>query len=65
MDKYDELYEYRGDRNITPLPDVVVPAMAYVPFQQSGKQFSLDTAIEKGTLFPVLYKPFACTGEGR
>ena len=37
--------------------------MAYVPYQQSGKQYSVETAIEKGTLFPVLNKPFCCTGE--
>ena len=63
MEKYDELYEYSSERNIAPLPDVVVPAMAYVPYQQSGKQYSVETAIEKGTLFPVLNKPFCCTGE--
>lgn len=62
MDKYDEIYEYTGDKNIPPLPDPVVPAMAYVPYQQTGKQYCVDVGFEKGTLFPVLNKPFKCAG---
>ena len=52
-----------AEESRTPLPDVTVPAMAYVPYQQPGKQYSTDQAIEKGTLFPVLNKPFLC-GKG-
>lgn len=47
----------------SPLPETVVPAMAYVPYQQPGKQYSTEQAIEKGTLFPVLNKPFKCGRE--
>ena len=67
MDTFDELLTLAGlgDDTRTPLPDVVVPAMAYVPYQQPGKQYSTDQAIEKGTLFPVLNKPFLCGKEGK
>lgn len=67
MDNFDELLTLAGlgDDTRTPLPDVVVPAMAYVPYQQPGKQYSTDQAIEKGTLFPVLNKPFLCGKEGK
>lgn len=33
-------------------------AMAYVPYQQSEEIFDLSEAMEKGTVFPGLYKPF-------
>lgn len=43
----------------TPLPADPVPAMAYVPFQQwSANLHSADRALDAGTLFPVLDKPF-------
>lgn len=46
------------------LPGEPVPAMAYVPFQQwSGSLHSAERALEAGTLFPVLDKPF-CRGKG-
>lgn len=65
MDTLEELMELAGlgEATTTPLPDVVVPAMAYVPYQQPGKQYSTDQAIENGTLFPVLNKPFLCGKE--
>ena len=67
MDKIDELMELAGlsADTRTPLPDVVVPAMAYVPYQQPGKVYSVEQAIEKGTLFPVLNKPFLCGREAK
>lgn len=41
------------------LPTDPVPAMAYVPFQQwSSSLLSAERALEAGTLFPVLNKPF-------
>ncbi len=44
-----------------PLPVDPVPAMAYVPFQQwSSSLHSPEKALESGTLFPVLDKPFLC-----
>ncbi|MDD7389837.1 MAG: spore coat protein CotJB [Lachnospiraceae bacterium] len=33
-------------------------AMAYVPYQQFGEIFDFSEAMEKGTVFPGLYKPF-------
>lgn len=33
-------------------------AMAYVPMQSFGKVYDLSTSIQKGTIFPDLYKPF-------
>ncbi len=62
IEKKDEFSGMFSDI-ITPLPENVVPAMAYVPYQQSGKQYSTDVAIQKGTLFPVLNKPFLCGRE--
>ena len=45
-----------------PLPEDPVPAMAYVPFQQWDSDLHpAEEALDAGTLFPVLEKPF----EGR
>lgn len=45
------------------LPIDTVPAMAYVPFQQwNDRMSSPETALEQGTLFPVLHKPFKGRG---
>lgn len=47
-----------------PLPADPVPAMAYVPYQQwSANLHSPERALESGTLFPVLDRPF-CAGRG-
>lgn len=32
-------------------------AMAYVPWQRLGKTYPLEEALNRGTLFPELYKP--------
>lgn len=37
-------------------------AMAYVAFQPWGKTYEPSVALERGTIFPVLDKPFL--GEG-
>ncbi|MBR1811778.1 MAG: spore coat associated protein CotJA [Clostridia bacterium] len=42
----------------TALPEDTVVAMAYVPFQLNRKTYDAGTALCKGTLFPVLNKPF-------
>lgn len=45
--------------DLTPLPPDPVPAMAYVPFQQwNSNLHSAERALDAGTLFPVLDKPF-------
>ena len=43
---------YYGKRNEDEL------ARAYVPFQIMNQVFSPSEALEKGTLFPELYKPY-------
>lgn len=44
---------------VTPLPTAPVPGMAYVPYQQwSDALHSAERALEAGTLFPALDKPF-------
>lgn len=48
----------------TPLPPDPVPAMAYVPFQQwGGALLGAERALDAGTLFTVLNKPFLGGGE--
>ena len=43
----------------TPLPPNPVPTMAYVPYQQwNAALHTTDRALDAGTLFPVLDKPF-------
>lgn len=37
-------------------------AMAYVPWQIWEKTFEIDKALNNGTLFPELYKPFLGAG---
>ena len=40
------------------LPENASLAMAYVPFQQWNNVYSMDEALNKGTLFPDLEFPF-------
>lgn len=42
-----------------PCPDLRL-STAYIPPQQYGRQFSLDEALDKGTLWPELYCPYTC-----
>ena len=44
--------------NPTPFPSSTPVAMAYIPFQQFGKLYSPEKALDAGTLFPDLDKPF-------
>ncbi len=41
-----------------PLPDTVVPAMSYIPYQQWGPTYMPLEGFSCGTIFPVLDKPF-------
>ena len=54
------------DYGISPLPKDTVEAMAYVPFQQqNSKTYSPSQALESGTVYPILDKPFygkKCSG---
>lgn len=48
-----------ADYGLSPLPNDTVEAMAYVPFQQqNSKTYSPAQALEAGTVYPVLDKPF-------
>ena len=44
-----ELYEHA---------DRLVPAMAYVPCQKFSRAYDLDYALQAGTVFPELCRPF-------
>lgn len=44
---------------ISPLPSDYTVAMLYVPMQTDTAMFDEMKALECGTLFPVLSKPFA------
>ena len=45
--------------SLSPLPKDPVPGMAYVPYQQwTGELHQMERALDAGTLFPVLDKPF-------
>ena len=54
------------DYGISPLPSDTVEAMAYIPYQQqNSKTYTPAQALESGTVYPVLDKPFygsKCTG---
>lgn len=39
-------------------PEETAVTMAYIPFQQDIEQFPIDVALQKGTLFTTLNKPF-------
>ena len=43
---------------LTPLPAVTVPAMAYVPFQQFKTPYAPEKGLDQGTIFAELDKPF-------
>ena len=49
MDSFSMLSALPSDASIT---------MAYVPFQNDSKVYEAETALLRGTLFPVLDKPF-------
>ena len=50
---------------IPSLPKRTSEAMAYVPFQQYGATYQPEQALDNGTLFPDLNKPFAGGKEPR
>ena len=60
----DNLKKLVGENYIPPLPKNPVVAMAYVPFQNAQKLYSVEQGMENGTMFPELNKEFTgkCTG---
>lgn len=56
METIETIMESYG---ISPLPENTAEAMAYVPFQQYNSDiYSPAQALEAGTVYPVLNKPF-------
>ena len=47
------------------LPSDVTVTMAYVPMQTDTTTYDAEKALQTGTLFPVLNKPFAGAGDRR
>lgn len=47
---------------LSPLPADAEVAMAYVPFQTDTRVYDDDKALEVGTLFPCLNKPYLGMG---
>lgn len=46
-------------KSVSPLPANYAVAMMYIPMQTDTSMFDEMKALECGTLFPVLNKPFA------
>jgi len=58
----DSQYDCDSKEERTVFPAVTPVGMAYVPFQQWGNVYKSGEGFEKGTMFPVLYMPFAPDG---
>ena len=62
MEHYDSFAFLQGEsggrRNVTPFPSETPPAMAYVPFQETTTMYDPDEGLQRGTVFPILDKPF-------
>lgn len=58
VDEYRMDSTCQCDGGVTPLPEDPQVAMAYVPFQQLGSVYTAERALDAGTLFPELDKPF-------
>ncbi len=52
-------------QKVSSLPYDAVAAMAYVPVQTDTTMYDEAKALQEGTLFPVLNKPFAGMGDCR
>ena len=49
----------------TSLPEDMTVAMAYVPYQITNKTSSAEQGLNKGTMFPILDKPFIGCGRSK
>ena len=58
----EDMFCNMGD--VMPRPEMQphVLAMAYVPVQHLDQVYEVDTALDRGTLFPELDKPFLAGG---
>lgn len=65
----DIIKEVMHSYGLSPLPQKVTEAMAYVPFQPNGAEsYSAVRGFEAGTMYPALDKPWfgsACRGDKR
>lgn len=52
-------------QRVSPLPFDATVTMAYVPVQTDTAMYDEMKALQEGTLFPVLNKPFAGMGDRR
>lgn len=50
---------------LSALPPDAAVTMAYVPMQTDTAVYDAEKALQTGTLFPVLNKPFAGAGDRR
>lgn len=55
MNTEENAFMYKG---ISSLPENPAVTMAYIPFQLDTTEYSPDTALNNGTLFVDLNKPF-------
>lgn len=51
--------EYQPAYSLPSLPSDPVPGMSYVPVQNDISVYDESRALERGTVFPCLDKPFA------
>ena len=54
----DEPKPYKNCCVSSALPNDTAVTMAYVPFQLDKTTYAPETALQEGTLFPALNKPF-------
>lgn len=54
----DSMKKLLGVDYIPPFPENTVVAMAYVPYQNAEKLYSVEQGMENGTMFPELNKEF-------
>ncbi len=62
-DRFHLLEDAPTSKMISPLPEEMPVAMAYVPYQQWDTVYTAEEGFPKGTIFPQLYKPFCPGGE--
>lgn len=60
MEKYTELFKpsFLKNEMRTAIPVDATPTMAYIPLQLDLMSYETDKALNAGTLFPTLDKPF-------
>lgn len=52
------IYSRSNNENKSAFPDEAPVGMCYVPFQQWETPYAENMALERGTMFPSLDKPF-------